>query len=145
MTTAKKEHFQTEIATVTTKAAAMPTKIATGIDVTIIVIKEAKEVTVAMTGEEELFVVLAIKASHITWRESIVDLAPNPRVAAKVTVDLQVTAVLVLTRIQMRAREIMTITILMSPIWLLMKERYLHPVATIQPSNVVFRDSKVKA
>eukprot|EP00957_Ditylum_brightwellii_P020834 1571136-Ditylum_brightwellii.AAC.1 len=74
----------------------MQTKIVTVIDVTVIMIREAKEATVVMTGKKEITIVLVTKASHTMWRKSAVTLAPNLRVAAAVAAVLQATAALVL-------------------------------------------------
>eukprot|EP00957_Ditylum_brightwellii_P039169 2962344-Ditylum_brightwellii.AAC.1 len=73
---------QAAIAITTTKAVAMPTKIVTVIDMTIIVMREAKEATFMMIGKKEIVIVLLTKASHIMLRKSVVALAPNLRVAA---------------------------------------------------------------
>eukprot|EP00957_Ditylum_brightwellii_P009288 702835-Ditylum_brightwellii.AAC.1 len=86
----------------------MQTKIVTVIDVTIIMIREAEEATVVMTGKKEITIVLVTKVSHTTWRKSTVVLAPNLRVAAAVAAALQVAAVLVLVLCQMTASEVMT-------------------------------------
>eukprot|EP00957_Ditylum_brightwellii_P130116 9924746-Ditylum_brightwellii.AAC.1 len=83
---------QAEIAITTTKAAAMPTKIVTVIDVTIIMIREAKEATVVMTGEKEIAIVLVTKTSHIMWRKSTVALAPDLKVSAAIAATIQATA-----------------------------------------------------
>eukprot|EP00957_Ditylum_brightwellii_P165971 12636528-Ditylum_brightwellii.AAC.1 len=67
--TSAKTTTQAEIAITTTKAAAMPTKIITVIDVSIILTREIKEATVVMTGKKEITIVLVTKASHIKWRK----------------------------------------------------------------------------
>eukprot|EP00957_Ditylum_brightwellii_P149343 11373801-Ditylum_brightwellii.AAC.1 len=78
---------------------------------------------------------LAIKASHITWKKSVVALAPDSRVAAIVavtfqaiaafqaTTNFQAEAALIFALAQMRAREVMAITMWMRPTWTLMMER----------------------
>eukprot|EP00957_Ditylum_brightwellii_P003416 258830-Ditylum_brightwellii.AAC.1 len=119
---------QAEIAITTSKAAAMPIKIVTVIDVTIIMTREAKEATVVMRGKKEIAIVLVTKASHIIWRKSAVTLAPALRVVAAAAVALQATAAfqataaLIIVLCQMTAREVMKITMWRSPIWTWMKE-----------------------
>eukprot|EP00957_Ditylum_brightwellii_P171096 13024542-Ditylum_brightwellii.AAC.1 len=56
-----KTTIQAEITIMIIKAAAMQTKIVTMIDVTIIVIREAKEATVMMTGKKKIAIVLVTK------------------------------------------------------------------------------------
>eukprot|EP00957_Ditylum_brightwellii_P149931 11418379-Ditylum_brightwellii.AAC.1 len=74
MTTAKTT-TQAEIPITIIKAAAIPTKIVTVIDMTLM---------------------LVTKASHTMWRKSAVTLAPDLRVATAVAVALQVAAALIL-------------------------------------------------
>eukprot|EP00957_Ditylum_brightwellii_P104661 7975664-Ditylum_brightwellii.AAC.2 len=108
--------IQAKIATATVGTAAMSTKIITSIDLTIIVIREAKEVTIMMTGKEEVAIVLAIKVKHIMWRKHVTALALAPRVAVIVTAALQAAAVFqtdfafALALAQMKASKVMTIT-----------------------------------
>eukprot|EP00957_Ditylum_brightwellii_P127539 9725849-Ditylum_brightwellii.AAC.1 len=89
----------------------MPTKIITVIDVIITMTREAKEVAATTSDKEEIATVVAINASHITWRKHIVALAPDPRDSVIVAVSLQAasTLVLVLPLAQMRARSVITI------------------------------------
>eukprot|EP00957_Ditylum_brightwellii_P002480 190270-Ditylum_brightwellii.AAC.1 len=89
--TTTKTTTQAEIATMTAKAIAMPTKIVIVIDMTTIVTRKAKEATVVMAGKKEITIMLVIKASHTIWRKSVVVLAPNLRVTATVAAALQAT------------------------------------------------------
>eukprot|EP00957_Ditylum_brightwellii_P123811 9437827-Ditylum_brightwellii.AAC.1 len=104
----------------------MPSKIITLIHVTIIVTREAKEVMVMMTGKEEIIIVLTVKVSHIMWRESVVTLAPNPRTALAVALQIatafQAAAALVLALTQIKASKVMIITMWTDPTWTPMKE-----------------------
>eukprot|EP00957_Ditylum_brightwellii_P044667 3386485-Ditylum_brightwellii.AAC.1 len=121
--TTDKTTTQAEIAITIAEAAAMQTKIVMVIDVTIIVIREAKEVTVVITGKKEIAIVLITKASHTMWRKSAVALAPNLRVVATVTAALQAaatfqaTAALVLVFYQTTASKVMTTTMWRTPTW----------------------------
>eukprot|EP00957_Ditylum_brightwellii_P161935 12329514-Ditylum_brightwellii.AAC.1 len=133
-----KTTIQTEISITTAKAAAMPTKTVTVIDVTIIMTREAKEATVVMTDKKEIVIMLVTNVSHIMWRKSAIALAPALRVVAAVAVALQATAALVLVLCQMTAREVMKITMWRAPTWIWMKERYLHLVTLIQPNSVEY-------
>eukprot|EP00957_Ditylum_brightwellii_P088001 6702405-Ditylum_brightwellii.AAC.1 len=112
--TTTKTTTQAEITIAIAKAAVMPTKMVTVIDMTIMT-RDAKETTVMMTGKKEIAIVLVTTASHIMWRKSTVALAPNLRATAAIAVALQVPAAfqaaadLVLVFCQTTAREVMTI------------------------------------
>eukprot|EP00957_Ditylum_brightwellii_P170958 13012851-Ditylum_brightwellii.AAC.1 len=107
----------------------MSTKNVTVKGMTIIVTREAKEATMAMTGKKHITIVLGTKTSHTMWRKSTVALAPNIRVADTIVVALQAAATfqaaaaLVLVLCQITASKVMLITMWRIPTWTWMKER----------------------
>eukprot|EP00957_Ditylum_brightwellii_P057967 4395426-Ditylum_brightwellii.AAC.1 len=141
ISTAKTANSKAEIVTATAKAAAIATEGVTAIGVTIIVIRVAKEVKIVMTAEEKIIIMLAIKASHIVWRKRVVALTPYPRVTVTVAIALQVIATfqaiasLVLVFVP-------TIIMWISLTWIPVMERYLPPMAPIQPNSIGFETTR---
>eukprot|EP00957_Ditylum_brightwellii_P082324 6259992-Ditylum_brightwellii.AAC.1 len=86
--------------------------------------------------EEEITIILAIKASHIMWRTSIVALAPRVAVAVALQATVTFQSALVLDLAQMKANKLMIITMWITPTWIQMMERHLSPVTQIKPNYI---------